>query len=103
MVYQLRQYHIHTGQMGQWLELFHEHIKPLHERLGIPIIGAWQSSDQASFIWIRAFDNASVISSTEAAYFAAPERKALGDLPQKLIASMTITVMTDDLQNDPPS
>ena len=59
--------------------------------------------DQASFIWIRGFDNASVISSTEAAYFAAPERKALGDLPQKLIASMTITVMTDGLQNDRPN
>ena len=102
MVYQLRQYDIHPGLMSQWLEVFYQHIKPLHDRLGIPIIGAWQSSEQGSFIWIRAFDNASVIARTEAAYFAAPERQALGDLPQKLIASMTITVMTDSLQNTRP-
>ncbi len=102
MVYQLRQYQIHSGQMDRWTDVFFKHISPLHERLGIPIIGSWQSEDQKSFIWIRAFDSADVIEQQEAAYFAAPERQALGDLPQTLIASMTITVMTRSGQEDLP-
>ncbi|MGB1343204.1 MAG: NIPSNAP family protein [Pseudomonadales bacterium] len=94
MVYQLRQYQIHSGQMDRWMGIFNEHIRPLHERLGIPIIGSWQSEGQKSFIWIRAFDSAGAIERKEADYFSAPERQALGDLPQTLIASMAITVMT---------
>lgn len=95
MIFQLRQYDIHTGQMHAWLEVFETHIRPLHGRLGIVILGAWQALDANTFIWIRGFETEAAIDVLEAAYFNSPERKALGDLPQQLIEKMTITRLTD--------
>ena len=36
--YQLRIYTINRGMMDSWLGLFNEHIRPLHDRLGIPVV-----------------------------------------------------------------
>ena len=38
MVYQLRTYTINRGMMDSWINLFNEHIRPLHDRLGIPCL-----------------------------------------------------------------
>ena len=37
MVSQLRIYTINRGMMDSWVQLFNEHIRPLHQRLGIPV------------------------------------------------------------------
>lgn len=95
MIFQLRQYDIHPGKMSAWLDVFEAHIRPVHERLGMPILGAWQALDSNTFIWIRGFETEAAIDVLEAAYFDSPERKALGDLPQQLIVKMTITRLTD--------
>ena len=100
MIFQLRQYDIHPGEMAAWVEVFETHIRPLHERLGMTIHGAWQALDTNTFIWLRSFETETAIAILEAAYFNSPERKALGDLPQQLIEKMTITRLTD---YDPPS
>ena len=36
MVSQLRIYTINRGMMDSWLKLFDEHIRPIHQGLGIP-------------------------------------------------------------------
>jgi alkylhydroperoxidase family enzyme len=100
MIFQLRQYDIHPGEMAAWVEVFETHIRPLHERLGMTIHGAWQALDTNTFIWLRSFETETAIAILEAAYFNSPERKALGDLPQQLIEKMTITRLTD---YEPPS
>ena len=59
MVYQLRAYTINRGMMDSWINLFNEHIRPLHDRLGIPVQSTWVNVDRTEFIWIRQFNDAS--------------------------------------------
>ena len=93
MVYQLRIYTINRGMMDSWIKLFNEHIRPLHQRLGIPVEQSWVNADKTEFIWVRRFNNAEEIPAKESAYFASPERTALGDIPPSHIAKMEVRVI----------
>ena len=91
--YQLRIYTINRGMMDSWIALFNEYIRPLHDRLGIPVVSTYVNADRTEFIWVRRFDSAADIPAKEAAYFASPERSALGDRPTSHIAKMEVKVM----------
>ncbi len=93
MVSQLRIYTINRGMMDSWLKLFHEHLKPNHEKYGIPIEASWVNADRTEFIWVRSFDSVEAIPVKEAEYYASPERKALGDQPQVHIARTEVRVV----------
>ena len=93
MVYQLRIYTINRGMMDSWVKLFNEHIRPLHDRLGIPVENSWVNAEGTEFIWVRRFNNAEEIPEKEAAYFASPERTALADIPNSHIAKMEVRVI----------
>ncbi len=93
MVYQLRIYTINRGMMDSWLNLFNEHIRPLHERLGIPVQNSWVNADGTEFLWVRQFNGAEEIPVKEAEYFASPERIALADRPTSHIAKMEVRVI----------
>ena len=93
MVSQLRIYTINKGMMDSYLKLFDEGIRPIHEKLGIPIEGTWVNADRSEFIWVRSFASAEEIAAKEEAYFASPERKALGDLPGSHLAKMEVRVI----------
>ena len=93
MVYQLRIYTINRGMMDSWLNLFNEHIRPLHERLGIPVQNSWVNADGTEFLWVRQFNSAEEIPVKEAEYFASPERVALADRPTSHIAKMEVRVI----------
>ena len=93
--YQLRIYSIRAGMMQSWLTLFNTHIKPLHEKLGMPVKHCWISKDEKDFIWIRQFNDESEISSKEDCYRGSPERIHLGDLPQQHIEKMNIQIIFD--------
>ncbi len=93
MVSQLRIYTINKGMMDSYLKLFDEGIRPIHEKLGIPIEGTWVNTDRSEFIWVRGFASVEEIAAKEEAYFASPERKALGDLPGSHLAKMEVRVI----------
>ena len=93
MVYQLRIYTINRGMMDSWISLFNEHIRPLHDRLGIPVQNSWVNADRTEFLWVRRFNDVAEIPVKEAEYFASPERKALADLPTSHIAKMEVRVI----------
>ena len=93
MVSQLRIYTINRGMMDSWLKLFEEHIRPLHEKLGIPVERSWVNADRTEFLWVRTFNSVEEIPEKEAAYFASPERTALGDIPTSHIAKMEVRVI----------
>ena len=79
--------------MDSWLELFNTHIRPLHDRLGIPVQQSWVNNDKTEFIWVRRFDSAEDIPIKEGEFFASPERIALADRPTSHIAKMEIRVI----------
>ena len=101
MVSQLRIYTINRGMMESWLKVFEERLRPIHDRLGIPIEATWVNADSTEFIWVRSFESEDVIAQKEAEYFATPERKALGDLPTSHIAKIEVRVIERVLTGAP--
>ncbi len=93
MVYQLRIYTINRGMMDSWINLFNEHIRPLHDRLGIPVQNSWVNADRTEFLWVRRFNDTAEIPIKEAEYFASPERTALADIPTSHIAKMEVRII----------
>jgi hypothetical protein len=93
MVSRLRIYTINRGMMDSWVTLFHEQLKPNHEKYGIPIEATWVNADRTEFIWIRSFESMDDMPKQEAAYYASPERQALGDLPQTHIAKIEVRII----------
>jgi hypothetical protein len=55
MLAQVRIYTINRGEMDAFLKHFHEQTMPLHERVGIPIVGTWVNRAQNEFIWVRTY------------------------------------------------
>ncbi len=93
MVSQLRVYTINRGMMDSWLKLFEERIRPIHAKLGMPVERTWVNADRTEFIWVRSFNSAEEIPAKQEAYFASPERSALGDLPTSHIAKIEVRVV----------
>ena len=93
MVSQLRIYTINRGMMDSWLKLFHEHLKPNHEKYGIPINASWVNADRTEFIWVLSFNRMGDIQAKEAEYYSSPERIALGDQPQTHIAKTEVRIV----------
>ncbi len=79
--------------MDSLLKLFHEHLKPNHEKYGIPIKASWVNADRTEFIWVRSFHSAGEIQAKEAEYYSSPERIALGDQPQTHIAKTEVRIV----------
>ncbi len=101
MVSQLRIYTINPGMMDSWLKLFEEHIRPVHGRLGMPVERSWVNAENNEFVWVRGFRDAEEIPAKEEAFFASPERQALGDTPQKHIAKLEVRVIEPVLAGSP--
>jgi len=93
LVSQLRIYTINGGMMDSWVKLFNEHLKPNHEKHGIPIEAAWVNLDRTEFVWVRSFDSVDQIKIKEAEYYSSPERLALGDRPSQHIAKTEVRVV----------
>ena len=55
MISQIRIYTINKGEMDNFLKHFKEDIVPLHEKLGVPIVGTWVNRPQNEFIWVRTY------------------------------------------------
>ena len=98
MVAQLRTYTINRGMMDAWLKVFDEEIRPIHDKIGMPISATFVNADRNEFIWIRNFNSVEEIPDKEAAYFGSDERKALGDKPTSHIAKIEVKVIESVLQ-----
>ena len=55
MLAQVRIYTINRGEMDAWLKFFQETVRPLHEKVGMPIVATWVNKPQNEFVWIRTF------------------------------------------------
>ncbi len=55
MLSQIRIYTINKGEMDNFLRHFKQDIVPLHETIGVPIVGTWVNRPQNEFIWVRSY------------------------------------------------
>ena len=55
MLSQIRIYTINKGEMDNFLKHFKDEIVPIHEHIGVPIVGTWVNRPQNEFIWVRTY------------------------------------------------
>jgi hypothetical protein len=55
MLAQIRLYTINRGEMDAFLKNFQEVVRPLHEKVGLPIVATFVNRPQNEFIWVRTF------------------------------------------------
>lgn len=67
---QLRIYTINKGQLEQFASEWAQKLKPLREKIGFQIPGAWTVPGTNQFVWIMALEDSKNRDALEAAYFA---------------------------------
>ena len=88
MLVQLRVYTINRGVMDEWVEEWHEHIKPLRLKIGFEILGAWTVTETNQFLWVLSYDGPESWDSLDQAYHQSKERRAMEPDPARHITRM---------------
>jgi hypothetical protein len=74
MIAQVRIYTINKNQMDAFLSHFRNETMPLHEQVGIPIVGTWVNRPQNEFIWVRTFADEQERDAKQAAFREAAQK-----------------------------
>lgn len=85
--YQLRIYAIADGHLADFVAAWLEGVKPLRERRGFVIDGAWTAPDTNEFVWVLRYDGPGSFEEADAAYYASTERDAVDPDPAQYIVS----------------
>jgi hypothetical protein len=85
MQYRLRIYEVKQGEMSAWVDEWSRLIRPLREKLGFHVLGAWASDD--TFVWLLGYDGPGGYEAADAAYYASPERAAIDPDPARHLAA----------------
>ncbi len=83
MVAQLRMYKVKEGEMDSFIEEWRTMIVPVRKKFGFKVEGAWCNRETSEFFWIISYDGPERFEAREAAYFDAPERKAVSPNPAR--------------------
>ena len=87
MEYSLRIYEVKQGEMSDWIDEWSRLIRPLREKLGFSVLGAWASEEANTFVWLLGYDGPDGYETADAAYYASPERAAVRPDPARHLAS----------------
>ena len=88
MTTQLRMYTINRGALQQFTQEWNDNIRPLREKLGFRVIGAWTIETTNQFVWIMGYDGPASWEELDQAYFNSDERLAMDPNPARNIARM---------------
>jgi NIPSNAP len=87
MEYRLRVYEVKQGEMAAWIDEWTRLVRPLRERLGFRVLGAWASEEDNTFVWLLGYDGRDGYEAADAAYYASPDRAALDPDPARHLAT----------------
>ncbi len=90
---QLREYTIKPGQLDAFVTVWARSVKPLRERTGFVIEGAWTIPAEERFVWIVSYDGAAGWDAANKAYYDSPERKAMDPDPASFILQQRTTLI----------
>ena len=95
MIAEVRIYTMNKGMLDSFVKLWNEQLAPIHQQYGLKILGAWVNRPQNEFVWIRVFEDEADREQKTKAYMNSPERKAIGDAPQRHEAKIEVRVVED--------
>ena len=84
---QLRDYTIKPGELDRFAELWRTKIRPLREKTGFVVEGAWKVPTEERFVWVVSYDRPDGWEAANKSYYDSPERKAMDPDPASLILS----------------
>ena len=92
MATELRDYHITTGELDQWVEEWRRGIAPLRRELGFTIERAWTVDEDSRFVWLLSYPGDwEAFEAADRAYYDSPQRTSLEPNPARLIEDQTIS------------
>jgi NIPSNAP len=65
---QIRIYTINKGELDNFVKHFKEETKPIHDKVGWPIVASWVNRPQNEFIWIRTYADAADLEAKSKAF-----------------------------------
>lgn len=83
MTTQVGVYRIKPGAFAEFVKEWRELVVPLRARFGFKVLGAWESIETDSFVWIISHD--ADFLSADRAYYDSPDRAALTPDPARHI------------------
>lgn len=86
MRYQLRRYTIRPGEMDAWVAEWISQIRPLRQKMGFEVYGAWRVEDSDDFVWILCHDGPESWDEANDAYYSMEARTARDPDPARHIA-----------------
>jgi hypothetical protein len=93
VAWQLRRYTIRDGEMQAWIEEWSRHIRPLRERFGFRVVGAWTAGAN-DFLWILRYEGRAGWAEADAAYYDSADRKAIEPNPARHIEASEETMIS---------
>lgn len=81
----VRIYEAKAGELERFVKEWQATIRPLRERFGFRVLGAWASEEGRQFVWVLGYEGADGFASADARYYASPERAALDPNPARLL------------------
>ncbi len=86
---QLRQYTIKAGQLDRFAEVWSSNVRPLRQKMGFVIEGAWKIPSEDRFVWIVSYDGPDGWEAANTRYYGSPERAAMDPDPASFIAGQS--------------
>ena len=83
---QMRIYTINRGALEQWTADWVGKIKPLREKLGFKILGAWTVEATNQFVWILSYDGPEQWETLDQAFHQSEERRTMTPDPARNLA-----------------
>ena len=90
MLAQVRIYTINKGEMAAFLAHFRDEVRPLHKKIGLPIVGTYVNRPQNEFIWVRTFTDEADREAKQKAFQDADARAAAGVQLGSNVAKMEV-------------
>jgi NIPSNAP len=82
---QVRIYEAKAGELERFVEEWQATVRPLRERFGFQVLGAWASQEGRRFVWILGYEGPDGFACADARYYASPERAGLEPDPARLL------------------
>ena len=96
MATELRDYHITTGELDQWVDEWRGGIAPLRRELGFTIERAWTVDEDSRFVWLLSYPGDwEAFQAADRAYYDSPQRTSLEPNPARLIEDQTISRLAE--------